>query len=445
MGLTKAYKDYYSNRIKANVHLLEEITPCEFYIPIKQVAYRINLDNNDMYIDFPYNDVIEEQNKDFKYHPRLKGIDDKIFDFFNETCDSSLRYILYEYEYIRDEQKKRPVIRNIYSTIPGYNEANKLEVIKIAFSVIHFNATGTGHYLDDIPFEKSKIKRENYHSLLFVFEKFEVSVALMKEKKLSYLNITFALNYDNNLQDLNLQKKIKHLCYDLTIFGETLLNKPLSDELERIAFQKRFTQNLEEDFKHSLLNLLNTISWKTDTIGDLQLRRGSEFIFLITEHIITEKSGRENVWKDFPDNPADIIKLFIDYFSGDPHSRSRLTYTIKGKTSVKFNSDMKYAYFTIFYNLLHNADKMIFDNEQGENYHIELDMNNTEIITEVTTPMSIDSRIVDFVQDKVTLEQTDLKKNGGIAISKSLAEEFNWKLYLTVSNTKKSNTFGLKI
>ena len=63
IGITA--KKEYSDRIGKNIKKLEGLTPHEFYIPITQVAFRFNLGGEEMYLDYPYNETVEQQNKDF--------------------------------------------------------------------------------------------------------------------------------------------------------------------------------------------------------------------------------------------------------------------------------------------------------------------------------------------------------------------------------------------
>ena len=448
MGLSKPDKEKYSRLIENNIKKLENITPEDFYIPIKQVAYRFNLDNNDMYLDYPYSDIIEQQNIDLKStYSQIFNIDNKIFDYLNVDTNNDLNYILYQYEYLND---KEPIIRNIASTISDFKEKTKFEVIRKAFSIIYYNATGIGNYLDGVKYEEINSEEENYKGLLFVFEKFEVNVVLAKEKKLSYLNVTFELNHVNNkriLHELKFQKVIKHLCYDLEIFGETLLNKPLSDALAQAEFRKIYTQNVEE-YRHSLLNLINTISHKVETITDLHLRNGLEFIFKISQDLATEEKDKPDLWKNYDEEPYLILQKVIDFFQHNESSILNLEYFPKGTTSITLTPIQKYAYLTIMFNLVHNAYKAwcYYGMYNGEKeYIVELIQTKESVVTKITTPSLIDNNVVNYINDLFPIEFSGLNKFGGIVISKELAQKHNWNFRILVDSRKKENTMILKI
>jgi len=448
MGLIKSDKEKYSRLIADNIRKIVSVTPEDFYIPIKQVAYRFNLDNNDMYLDFPYGDNIEQQNIDLKsLGSPIYNIDDQIFDYLNDDNDNELKYILYQYEYTVEN---KPVLRRIDSSISNFKELTKFEVIRKAFSIIHYNATGLGNYLDNVKYEEIILKKNDYSGLLFVFDKFEVNIALTKDKKLSYLNVTFDLkpeHIDRFINDIKFKKIIKHLCYDLEIFGETLLNKPLSEALEQVEFRRIYTQKVEE-YRHSLLNLINTISHKVDSLSDLHLKNGLEFIFKISQDLATEERNKADLWKHYEEEPNLILQKIVDFFKHNENSILKLEFIKKGETHFALGPLQKYAYLTIMFNLVHNAYKSwcYYGMYNGEKkYTVELVQSKNSVVTKITSPSLIDDNIVNYINDSLSYEFSGLNKFGGIVLSKELAIKHEWNLQIEVDSNKKENTVILEI
>ena len=187
LGETKIKR--YSDRIRDNISKLKELTPDEIYIPIHQVAYKFTLGGEDMYLDFPYNKKVKQQNDDFN-NPASKifGLDKRLFDYFKHEDNSKLKFIHYQFEYFND----KPIIRKINSTISNFEDELKFKDIIDAFSIIHYNATRKGDYLDNIPYEEKKLGAK-YNTLLFVFQKFEFNIALKDKNDASYLNVPLCL------------------------------------------------------------------------------------------------------------------------------------------------------------------------------------------------------------------------------------------------------------
>lgn len=438
-------KKGFSERIGENIAKLKEIIPLEFFIPISQVAYRFNLDNDEMYLDFPYDESIEKQNYDLKHHPKIMGVDNNIFLYLNEIKSSDLKYILYEYEYLNTEN---PIIRGIYTTIPDFKKSDILENIRKAFSIIHYNATKLGHYLDNIQYEEIKTDYNNMHRLLFVLDEFKVDCALTKEERLSYLNITFNLSDNHDINDEKTIKVLKHLIFDLKLFGETLLINPLSEEKKEDVVNKRLKEKIRDD-RHTILNFLNAISHKTRFIEDNQLRYGSEILFRILEDVVTDESERQDVWaKHEYDNPYQILEKLTEYFKGDNSKRLDLDYQIYGDSNFKFLGMQGYAYLTIMYNLIHNAHKSrIYEtfNEEAKNYRIILNVESKSLITQVITAATLEERIISFLNEELTIEDAGIKKSGGIAISKKLAKQNGWILKASNDMNRIENEFSLEI
>lgn len=251
----------YSDRIKDNVEKLNEFTTGSIEIPIKQVAYRFNLDTEEMYLDYPYNENVELQNEALNdVNSNIYNIDDKLFKYFSSNYEESeLNYILYRFQYAHDQ----PIIKDINSSISEFEKKEKIETIRKAFSIIHYNSTSKGSYLDDITYQKdNNIKNIDSHCLLFVFDKFNVDCALTRKNKLSYLNVTFELDKILDFESVETKKTIKHLIYNLRLFGETLLIRPLS-----IANRKSYILS----FQHNLGNLylgqdIKNLSYIKDSI-----------------------------------------------------------------------------------------------------------------------------------------------------------------------------------
>jgi hypothetical protein len=435
----------YSERIQGNIVKLKEITPEYFFIPIKQVAYRFNLDNEEMYLDYPYNETVKEQNEDFK-NPKSEifGLDDEIFNYFNNDDKSDLKYLLYNYEYVNE----KPIIRSIDSTIPEFEEKEKFKNIIKAFRIIHYNGTLKGHYLDDISYEKTKPKRKDINSLLFVFDGFNVDCALTEEKRFSYLNITFDLGQNHNIHDERTIKTIKHLIFDLKLFGETLLINPLSEEKKEDVVNKRLKGKIRDD-RHTILNFLNAINRKTELISDSQLRNGTEILFRILEDVITEEEERPDVWRRHEyDKPDFILNKLTEYFNGDNSKRLNLNYKVTGESNLVFEGLEGYAYLTIMYNLLHNAHKSSgyrTYNLVSTTYSVMLEMREKVVITKVITPAILGMNIIQFLRDEISNDEAGLEKSGGLAISKKLALKNGWKLTACNKLDKKENIVTLEI
>lgn len=444
MGLGIAEKIKYSKSIEINIRVLEEITPSDFYIPIKQVAYRFNLDKDEMYLDFPYNEKVEKQNHDLNYHPKIKGVDNDIFQYLNSVNSNVLKYILYEYKY---ESKEKPIICSIISSIPNYKESVKIENIRKAFSIIHYNATGLGHYLDDIKYVENK-NENNLNRLLFVLDGFAVDCVLTKEKRFSYLNITFKLSESHDINDEKTSKVLKHLLYNLKLFGETLLIYPLSEEKKEDEMNRRLKEKIRDD-SHTILNFLYAINHKTKLIEDKQLRLGSEILFRLLEDVVTEENDRPTVWKKHGfDNPTFILEKLTEYFNGDNSKRLNLDYQHSGESNFVFNGMQGYAYLTIMYNLIHNAHKSrIYEtyNESATSYRVVLSLSDKRVSTHIITPALINKNILSFLSNELTVEDSGMKKSGGIAISKKLANQNGWTLTATNDRSKIENKFTLEI
>lgn len=444
MGLGTAEKIKYSESIERNIRVIEEITPFDLYIPIKQVAYRFNLDKDEMYLDFPYNEKVEKQNHDLKHHPNIKGVDNDIFQYLNSVNSNVLKYILYEYKY---ESKEKPIICSIISSIPNYKESVKIENIRKAFSIIHYNATGLGHYLDDIKYVENE-NENNLNRLLFILDGFAVDCVLTKEKRFSYLNITFKLSESHDINDEKTSKVLKNLLYNLKLFGETLLIYPLSEEKKEDEVNRRLKEKIRDD-SHTILNFLNAINHKTKLIEDKQLRLGSEILFRILEDVVTDEDDRPKVWKKHGfDNPAFILEKLTEYFNGDNSKRLNLDYQHSGESNFEFSGMQGYAFLTIMYNLIHNAHKSrIYDtcNESANSYCVTINIKEKSVIAEITTPALIGENIINFLSNKITIEESGLKKSGGISISKKLANQNGWLLSGENNEIKKENTFTLMI
>jgi hypothetical protein len=445
MGIDIADKKKYSERIEKNINTLSRITPSDFFISIKQVAFRFNLDNDEMYLDFPYNKHVEKENDDFlDPSSKIFGIDDIIFNYFEQNENTELKYVLYSFEYL---ENGKPIIRNIQSTIPDFKNREKFKNLITAFRVIHYNATLEGHYLDDIQYDEKDVKGQ-IDKLLFIFDEFKVDCALTEEERFSYINITFKLGENHDIDDVKTIKIIKHLIYDLKLFGETLLINPLSEEKKEDIVNKRLEEKIRDD-RHTILNFLNAINHKIRLIEDNQLRFGSEILFRLLEDVVTKENKRHEVWRKHKYNhPKAILEKVTEYFKGDKNNKLELDYQIKGECRKEFKGMQGYAYLTIMYNLIHNAQKSrIYEtfNKTATSYRVILLLSDKTVYTHIYTPAHVEENILSFISNELTLEDSGIKKSGGIAISKKLANKNGWILTASNDTSKIENKFTLEI
>lgn len=434
MGLSFKEKLEYSNEILANLQELESVTVGNCFIPIKQVAYRFNLDNNDLYIEYPYNKYVEKQNEDLDNHPDFKDLDDNIFSYLISRQDESLKYILYSYEY---DSEDKPILKKITTSQGEDSIKGKKRLLTNAFRIIHPNATGRGTYLNKVKYIPENNSNTKYKRLLFLVEKFEVDCALTTEEKLSYLNLTLELRESDDITNEKVITIIKHILFDLKKIGETLLNKPLSQEILKHEVKNSIVEHVEAN-RHTLINLLNPLlSYMNDKTININFLKSSIGILAhsIFNTLQKDDKERKEVAKILPSNIIELTRIITDH-SILAYKEKLISMELINNISPLSNFEIKeplkrFDFITILFNVIDNAQKASAPRNEKRAYSISNDEIDGVFSIIIRNPRELPEKAYKLYNIK-SLENFPFdeiyKKNGGVAITKKLAIKNDWNI-----------------
>lgn len=455
--LLQKEKDFYADKIAARLKKIKEELPRHMYIPILQVAYRFKFENQDenlLYVEFPYNDTIERQNRDLRDKNKPIYKVDNIFfrNLINNDKETGLKYVLYEYV----EENNENIIVDIETTIKRKEDEKIKKALINGFSVVRYGATLVGDYNEVVSF-KNDYNRENIKTkkILFIVDKFQIDAMDPSDRPFTaHITATFELKPEDDFDNGNLKERVEYLVFLLKMYGETILTTRRWDELEkekiRYEIIKENTDRIEAH-RHTLLNLINAFSYQLDELPEQYnlLKNGANFAFSITKDICSKHEDRNTVWDKFPDKPEKILRLLHEYFGSNKFSQLKPNFYFEESLFILRPLE-RYSYFTIMYNLIHNAEKSNgYDNYNGSKiYTVNSYQKDNCYITEIVTPAVMKEELTNFINhinciddlDLFDFENSFLKPKGGIAISKKLAIRNSWNLNVKNDHSGNTNT-----
>jgi hypothetical protein len=445
-------KFIYANEIEKQLDKIKRNLSENLYIPILQVAYRFKINEDDkdpIYVEYPYSDKIELQNRDLlDENTSIYNIDNVFFKHLIDAEETGTNYVLYEFI---ENNGKKDIIR-IESSVNLTD--NVKEVFRKGFSIIYYGAKQKGKYDEDVKIIHDYDKTKNTETIMFIVDRFDIEVNIVKSRislppTIAYMTSTFQLNSTDKID--HAINKIEPLVFILKSYGETILNIRRWEESEkeqlRYEIIKENTDRIESH-RHTIFNLINAFSFQLDDLPEQfnLLKNGSKFVFSITKDICSRQEDRDTAWDKFESKPEEILHLLYEYFSSNKLSRLKPDFHL-GESTFMLNPLERYSYFTIMYNFIHNAQKSErYDSYNGDKtYTVNSYQENDNYITEIITPAIMTEELTDFINnlnnlDFFDFENSSLKPRGGIAISKKLAIRNNWNLNVKNNHLENKNT-----
>lgn len=446
----KALYSKISNIIRDNINELEKRVKelqIDLWVPIKQVAYRFNLDNDEIYVEYPSSDTIDEQNEALRTSgDSLEGVDERIFKYLMESYSTDIKYIIYQY--FVDEDGKN-IITSFDTTIDVTNKERLDDILK-SFSIIRYGAYEDGSFRDECIFDP-KLKSLSDKKLIFIVERFKVICALSYQEKESFLTSTFEL--DEVEFNSEILKKIKHLVYALTVQGKAILNEPLSQEVVKQKAHERFNEKVKSH-RHSIFNLRTGYN---NAMGNLEsvirsciksncvkqediysklsdLKTVYEIYNLAVVFGISEESEIQKIKETLPQTISGLIDKICTYCS-IVYGKYEQQYI----NNVNITIESSIEAFTILFNLLINAAETNAYESKSDKYNyykIETATDEEFYYISIMNPAIINDRCLHFMNDeKIDLVKYPydeiIKKWGGLVIVKKLNKKLGW--YITFS------------
>ena len=283
------------------------------------------------------------------------------------------------------------------------------------------------------------------------------------QRKNGRLNISLFLVFQKQLEEKDVCQ-LKSLILDEFISVIFDVNE---DEWIRIVEQERNEYEVNkkhnervEAHRHTLFNLLNAIESQRSKLDDNDfglLKNGAEFALAIMQDICSSsETERHQAWEKFAKTPKEILYRLIKYFKGNKYARMNLESFLE-ESNLTLKPIEVYSYFTIMYNLIHNAEKSRGYETWNKNkiYTVKSFQSENSYITEIITPAIMPDEIIEFINNINRMNQYERfdfdntsfikKKTKGIAISNRLAIENDWILKVENDNNHLQNTITLVI
>ena len=217
--------------------------------------------------------------------------------------------------------------------------------------------------------------------------------------------------------------------------------------------EKQFKEK-SEAHRHTLLNLINGVNPYLDGLSNDYIKYGTKYICTVAQDICSKEEERDSVGRQFPENPKDILNELISFFKANEGKTMDLQNHIQD-TVIRLGYTLRIDFFTIMYNLIHNASKS--DSYQSFNYNYEFRLEAKqagdyyEII--ITNPAIMNDEVLEFLNNpKMNLSTYPfnkiIKPRRGMAILKRIINEnskYGWSIEAYKEEEKQETKITLKI
>lgn len=414
---------------------------------LKQVCFIIPLDNDLLYIDYPYASAVDTFNEKLNSNDRLKTINEIIFKKhhqFTPGKDESVGYVYYLYD---NNKKGKYQIRDYDSNI-GFTKNEQITLLSY-LPIIHCSTYPDieDYETENITVDK-KLNNADY-GLLSICKK----TTIENEDKFTIV-CTFNI-IDLSISKNEIRKQVNELNDKVVYFLETYFDSPI---VKKIFDEKRKSEILAYQHSYNQLNLIDQITYLNELVnkGD---KKSSKKVFEVARKKI-------NVWYMLSEVMFKMEQLETDKIgvSDLPYLKKTAVDTIKAfikdlhyfNITVDLNIDPKivetkipkgkelYDRLIVLWNIYHNAcskaqafgaKRITISAIVGKNNRLKLIfLNEPEMPTEYVSFIKGKS---DYVHSKNTARY--IRPYKGLEIVKDKAELYLWTIDVNIANLNSKN------